>query len=59
MVFDFVRDELAPFLVARPRLRIGFNLTAEHFANANIVMAVREIFAASPIRLSQIVLELT
>jgi len=54
-----VRDELSAFLVARPRMRIGFNLTAEHFANANIVMAVREIFAASPIRLSQIVLELT
>jgi len=53
------RDELAPFLAARPRLRIGFNLTAEHFTNTKIVSTVREIFAASPIRLSQIVFELT
>jgi sensor c-di-GMP phosphodiesterase-like protein len=53
------RDELALFLGARPRLRIGFNLTAEHFTSNKIVSAVREIFAASPIRLSQIVFELT
>jgi sensor c-di-GMP phosphodiesterase-like protein len=53
------RDELAAVLAARPRLRIGFNLTAEHFTNDKIVSGVREIFAASPIRLSQIVFELT
>jgi len=53
------RDELAQFLAARPRLGISFNLTAEHFRNKKIVEDVREIFAASPIRLSQLVLELT
>jgi sensor c-di-GMP phosphodiesterase-like protein len=53
------RDELAAVLAARPRLRIGFNLTAEHFTNDKIVSGVREIFAPSPIRLSQIVFELT
>ena len=53
------RDELAPVLAARPRVRLGFNLTAEHFANEVIVEEVREVFAASPIRLSQIVLEVT
>ncbi|HZQ60531.1 MAG TPA: EAL domain-containing protein [Casimicrobiaceae bacterium] len=54
-----VRDELAQFLAARPRFRVSFNLTAEHFKNKTIVRDVREIFAPSPIRLSQIVLELT
>jgi sensor c-di-GMP phosphodiesterase-like protein len=54
-----VRGELGPLLASRPRLKIGFNLAAEHFTNDRIVDAVREIFAASPIRLSQIVLELT
>jgi sensor c-di-GMP phosphodiesterase-like protein len=53
------RDDLAHFLAARPRLGISFNLTAEHFRNKKIVEDVRAIFAASPIRLSQIVLELT
>jgi sensor c-di-GMP phosphodiesterase-like protein len=53
------RDELAPVLAARPRLRVGFNLTAEHFTNDRIVTVVREIFAGSPIRLSQVVFELT
>src|SRR6202011_3508484 len=59
VVMTAARDELAQFLAARPRVRIGFNLTAEHFSNKKIVHDVREIFAASPIRLSQIVLELT
>ena len=54
-----VRDDLAHFLAERPRFRISFNLTAEHFKNKTIVRDVREIFAPSPIRLSQIVLELT
>ena len=54
-----VRDDLAQFLAARPRFRVSFNLTAEHFKNKTIVRDVREIFAPSPIRLSQIVLELT
>ena len=44
---------------ARPRVRLGFNLTAEHFNDEIIVEEVREVFAASPIRLSQIVLEVT
>ena len=43
----------------RPRVKLGFNLTARHFDNETIVEEVREIFAGSPIRLSQIVLEVT
>ena len=53
------RDELGPALGPRPRVRIGFNLTAEHFKNESIVEEVREVFAASAVRLSQIVLEVT
>ena len=53
------RDELGPALAARPRVRLGFNLTAAHFNDEIIVEEVREVFAASPIRLSQIVLEVT
>ena len=53
------RDELGPALGVRPRIKIGFNLTARHFDNVAIVEEVREVFAASPIRLSQIVFELT
>jgi len=53
------RDELAPFLGSRPRVGLSFNLTADHFSNQRIVAEIREIFAGSPIRLSQIVLELT
>jgi len=53
------RNEFAQVLGLRPRVRIGFNLTAHHFTNEKIVEEIREIFAGSPIRLSQIVLEVT
>jgi sensor c-di-GMP phosphodiesterase-like protein len=53
------RDELGPVLGLRPRVKLGFNLTAHHFANAAIVEEVREVFAGSPIRLSQLVFEVT
>ena len=54
-----VRNEFGQVLGARPRVKVGFNLTADHFSNEKIVADVREIFAASPIRFSQIVLEVT
>ena len=38
---------------------MAFNLTARHFANEEIVEDVRQIFSKSPIRLSQVVLEVT
>jgi sensor c-di-GMP phosphodiesterase-like protein len=53
------RDEMAPALGLRPRFKIGFNLTARHFDDEKIVAEVREIFTGSPIRLAQIVLEVT
>jgi len=43
----------------RPGFKIAFNFTAGLFAQRNIVRDVRRVFAASPIALSQVVLELT
>ena len=43
----------------RPHFKIAFNLTARHFGNEDIVEDVRRIFSKSPIRLSQVVLEVT
>jgi sensor c-di-GMP phosphodiesterase-like protein len=53
------RDEFAQVLGLRPRVKFGFNLTARHFSNEAVVEEIREVFAGSPIRLSQIVLEVT
>ncbi len=54
-----VRDEIGPAIVERPFLRLGFNLAARHFMDDGIVADVREIFEGSPVRLTQIVLEVT
>jgi sensor c-di-GMP phosphodiesterase-like protein len=43
----------------RPQLRIGFNLAARQFADHAIVRDLDRIFAPSPIRLSQVVVEVT
>lgn len=42
-----------------PNIRVSFNLTAEQFEDEATVVEVRSIFYGSPIKLSQIVLELT
>jgi sensor c-di-GMP phosphodiesterase-like protein len=42
---------------ARPAFRIGFNLSARHFIDEAVVEDVRGIFAGSPIRLDQVLLE--
>jgi sensor c-di-GMP phosphodiesterase-like protein len=44
---------------SRPHFKIAFNLTARHFDNEDIVEDVRSIFSKSPIRLSQVCLEVT
>ena len=54
-----VCDEAGPAFGRRPHLKVGFNLTARHFADEEIVRDVREIFSDSPIRLTQVVLEVT
>src|SRR6185436_17134662 len=51
--------EAGAVLGARPHLKIGFNLTACHFANEEIVDDVRKIFKKSPLKLTQVVLEVT
>jgi len=42
-----------------PQLRVSFNLTADQFADESTVAEVRSIFLRSPIKMSQVVLELT
>jgi sensor c-di-GMP phosphodiesterase-like protein len=55
-----VIQETGAVLGPRPHLKVGFNLTAQHFANEQIVDDVRQIFGGkSPLRLSQIILEVT
>jgi sensor c-di-GMP phosphodiesterase-like protein len=54
-----VRDEFAAVLGPRPGIKVGFNLTANHFKNDAVVQEVRDIFADSPIRFSQVTLEIT
>jgi sensor c-di-GMP phosphodiesterase-like protein len=53
------RDEFAPVLGPRPGVKLGFNLTANHFKSEAVVEEVREIFAHSPLRFSQVALEIT
>ena len=54
-----VCQEAGAVIGTRPHLKIGFNLTARHFADEEIVEDVRKIFKKSPLRLSQIILEVT
>jgi sensor c-di-GMP phosphodiesterase-like protein len=54
-----VREEVGPALAAREHLKVCFNLAARHFEDDSIVRDVRDIFGRGPVRLSQVVLELT
>jgi sensor c-di-GMP phosphodiesterase-like protein len=54
-----VRNEFATVLGPRPGIKVGFNLTANHFKNDAIVEEVRAIFGGSPIDFSQVLLEVT
>ena len=54
-----VLDEIGDAYAKRPHLRVAFNLAAAHFADETIVRDVSEIFQDSPIRLNQVVLEVT
>jgi sensor c-di-GMP phosphodiesterase-like protein len=51
--------EVGQAIGSRSQLKIGFNLTARHFADEATATEVRDIFASSPIALSQVVLEVT
>jgi sensor c-di-GMP phosphodiesterase-like protein len=43
----------------RPGLMVSFNMTAAHFADERTITEVRDLFARSPIALSQVVLEVS
>jgi sensor c-di-GMP phosphodiesterase-like protein len=54
-----VSAEAGAAIGARPQFKIGFNLSARHFADEAIVTDVSAIFTGSPISLGQILLEVT
>src|SRR5262245_39964945 len=51
--------EAGPAIGRRSRCKVSFNLTARHFADDALVTEIRDIFAGSPISLSQGVLAVT
>jgi sensor c-di-GMP phosphodiesterase-like protein len=51
--------EAGPALGLRPAIKISFNFAGQLFSDESIVKDVRNIFSGSPIKLSQVVLEVT
>jgi EAL domain-containing protein (putative c-di-GMP-specific phosphodiesterase class I) len=54
-----VREELGDAVGRRPNMSIAFNVAPRHFDDALILNDVGTIFDGSPIKLSQVVLEVT
>ncbi len=54
-----VRDQAGAAIGRRPTFKVGFNMAAVHFKDDRIVHDVKKIFADSPIRFSQILIEVT
>jgi sensor c-di-GMP phosphodiesterase-like protein len=54
-----VRDDIGAAIGKRPHVTIAFNVAPEHFDDALIINDVGTIFDSSPVKLTQIVLELT
>ncbi len=66
LIRDLTRDlmrrvcaEAGSAIGCRPALKISFNFAGQLFSDESIVKDVRNIFSGSPIKLSQVVLELT
>ena len=66
LIRDMTRDlmrrvcvEAGSALGRRPALKISFNFAGQLFSDDSIVKDVRKIFSGSPIKLSQVVLEVT
>ncbi len=66
LILDMTRDlmrrvcaEAGAAIGCRPAMKISFNFAGQLFAGDAIVKDVRNIFSGSPIKLSQVVLELT
>lgn len=58
-IMVLARDEIAAAYAKNPQLRVGFNLSARHFDDEQVVADVRRIFEGSGVQLNQIVLEVT
>jgi sensor c-di-GMP phosphodiesterase-like protein len=54
-----VREEVGSAIGKRPHVSIAFNIAPEHFDDALILNDVGTIFDSSPVKLTQMVLELT
>ncbi len=62
MTFDLMRRvcvEAGAAIGQRPALKVSFNFTGMLFSDETIIKDVRNTFAATPIKLSQVVLEVT
>jgi len=62
MTYDLMRrvsDEVGPAIGQRLGLKISFNFAGKLFADDAVVQDVYNIFARSPIKMSQVVLEVT
>jgi sensor c-di-GMP phosphodiesterase-like protein len=59
MLMRQVCAEIGDAVGRRPGFRLGFNLAARHFESDAVVEDVRTIFGDSPIRLGQLVFEVT
>ncbi len=66
LIRDMTRDlmrrvcvEAGAAIGRRPGMKISFNLAGQLFSDESIVNDVRKIFSGSPIKLSQVVLEVT
>ncbi len=66
LILEMTRDlmrrvcaEAGPAIGCRPSLKISFNFAGQLFRDESIVKDVRKIFSGSPIKMSQVVLELT
>lgn len=58
-LMEKMRDEMGPLYSARPELKLAVNLFADHFNDMSAVESVKDLFANSPIRFSQLVFEVT
>lgn len=58
-LMERARDDLGELYAERPTLKLGFNLCAGHFDDVAIVADVERIFTDSPIRMTQLMFEVT
>lgn len=59
VVMRQARDQVGAVLGRHPNVRVSFNVDSAHFVDGRIVKDVAQIFQNSPLRLSQVVVEIT